>query len=368
MIPLFLRKHIQNVLTAYDGGIPLSDYLKTYFKSHPEAGSRDRRMVAEVVYHFYRCVRGFDPSVAETCDLIEMATQATTLISGLQSGAEMPANFDVDRMFTDSVAFSNGISRSEWLASMLRQPLFFIRLRQNPEKLKGLLAARRIEYSEPISNVLSMEPGAKLDDLLPPSGFVVQDLSSRQTGEYMNPQKGESWWDACAGAGGKSLLLADKMPGVRLTVSDKRKTILHNLRDRFRRYGLPEPTALVADVSESDGLAGQMGDRMFDHILCDVPCSGSGTWARTPENFYFFRPGSEAEFHLLQTQIAGNVVRYLKPGGTLIYITCSVFRQENEDVVDRLVRDHGLRLLQTKLIKGIDQRADCMFVAVLARS
>jgi 16S rRNA (cytosine967-C5)-methyltransferase len=118
----------------------------------------------------------------------------------------------------------------------------------------------------------------------------------------------------------------------------------------------------VADVAQ---LRKALGNQRFDRIICDAPCSGSGTWARTPEQFYFFHPETLASFTALQTTIATNVASYLRPGGTLYYITCSVFVQENEAVTGAVCGKTGLQLVRSRLINGISMRADNMFIAEL---
>ncbi|MNY39623.1 Ribosomal RNA small subunit methyltransferase F [compost metagenome] len=105
----------------------------------------------------------------------------------------------------------------------------------------------------------------------------------------------------------------------------------------------------------------------FDGIILDAPCSGSGTWGRTPEMLYYFDQHKIAYFSKLQKTIAANVVKYLKEGKPLIYITCSVFKQENEDVVNWLLENLPLKVEKTEVIKGYNDRADTMFVARLIK-
>ena len=124
---------------------------------------------------------------------------------------------------------------------------------------------------------------------------------------------------------------------------------------------------MVADVAEPGEIEKHLAGKLFDNIICDVPCTGSGTWARTPEQLYFFNEEYMREFSERQRQIARNVSTYLKPGGRLIYITCSIFRQENEEVIDHLLSGSVLTLETKQLINGIEKKADSMFVAVLRK-
>jgi 16S rRNA (cytosine967-C5)-methyltransferase len=196
----------------------------------------------------------------------------------------------------------------------------------------------------------------------------VQDISSQSTGQYFLPGKEQEWLDCCSGAGGKSLLLKFIEPKINLSVSDTRETIVRNLKDRFKQYGMPAPATFIADARDKTALIKNFGTKKFDNIICDVPCTGSGTWARTPEQLYFSKEERITEYAERQKQIAANAIEFLKPDGRLIYITCSVFKAENEEVVDSLVQEKQVTILEKKLINGLSQKADCMFIAVLVKS
>src|SRR5690606_17775454 len=106
----------------------------------------------------------------------------------------------------------------------------------------------------------------------------------------------------------------------------------------------------------------------FDGILLDVPCTGSGTWGRTPEALVHFKGAEEIKrFAQLQRSIVRHALPYLKPEGHLIYITCSVYFLENEGTIDYLVNHLGLRLQSMKYVTGYANRADTLFVAQLSR-
>ncbi len=163
------------------------------------------------------------------------------------------------------------------------------------------------------------------------------------------------------------MLLKDIQPDLRLTVSDKRAGILHNLTERFRNYHHRQPEKIVTDVTDEEILKKQLKGRTFDHIICDVPCSGSGTWARTPEQAFFFKELSLDRYTTWQQQITVNAFRYLKKGGRMIYITCSVFEKENEAVIRYFLQHSSAALISSRLINGINNKADSMFIAVLQK-
>jgi 16S rRNA (cytosine967-C5)-methyltransferase len=101
----------------------------------------------------------------------------------------------------------------------------------------------------------------------------------------------------------------------------------------------------------------------FDGIILDAPCSGSGTWGRTPEMINQFEIHKTDFFKRLQQAIVTNVAKHLKPGKPLIYITCSAFKAENEDAVSYITKELGLQLEEMKVLTGYENKADTMFVA-----
>ncbi len=198
---------------------------------------------------------------------------------------------------------------------------------------------------------------------------VVQDLSSQQTGDFIREaaaaiaprMKGPLVWDCCAASGGKSLLAFDIIGNMELTVSDVRKSILENLQERFNKAGVKTYQSMLADLSKPlKGIKPQ-----YDMIIADVPCSGSGTWGRTPEEMHFFSAEKLSEYSALQKRIIANTVPALLPGGQYLYFTCSVYEEENEAAINYLVQHFGYRLNRMENIKGFHHRADTMFAAWL---
>ena len=373
----YIWQHIKAIIETYNGSVPLAHFLKNYFKQYPILGSRDRKTLSAMAYSWYRVKKGigswglgigpFDSAQDDNLKAQMIACMKLCgngkLLPPAIDGATIPEiMFDATALFPFDVALSAGINKDEWLQSMLVQPHLFLRIRKDMGKTTSLLNGAQIPYTFITDNCLRLPNGAKIDTILPEDTYAVQDASSQQTGTFFHPKKNEQWYDCCAGAGGKSLLLKDLEPGARLTVSDTRESIIHNLKQRFKQYRMEPPVAYVTDVSNRILLSKALGTKQFDNIICDAPCSGSGTWARTPEQLYFFDPKTVDKFSALQKTIALNVSRHIKPGGRLIYITCSVFKQENEDVVTEVVQKTGMKLIDSELINGTDIGADSMFV------
>jgi 16S rRNA (cytosine967-C5)-methyltransferase len=144
-------------------------------------------------------------------------------------------------------------------------------------------------------------------------------------------------------------------------VSDLRESILANLKKRFHKAGIRNYQSFVADLSTN--LKFQISN--FDLIICDAPCTGSGTWSRTPEQLYYFKKEKIDHYSNLQKSILENVVPLIRKRGHLLYITCSVFKKENEDVVEYLQKEFNLKVEKMELLKGYDKKADTLFAALL---
>jgi 16S rRNA (cytosine967-C5)-methyltransferase len=159
--------------------------------------------------------------------------------------------------------------------------------------------------------------------------------------------------------------LFSEQPDIKLVVSDIRESVLDNLDERFNAAGLKTYQKKIIDLTKNADP--ELHHYEFDGIILDAPCSGSGTWGRTPEMISQFEEFKIQGFQNLQKTIASNVLKYLKAGKPLIYITCSVFREENEEVVTYLQSEHKMKLESLELIKGYHKKADTMFVARLIR-
>jgi 16S rRNA (cytosine967-C5)-methyltransferase len=154
--------------------------------------------------------------------------------------------------------------------------------------------------------------------------FEVQDLGSQLVLASVDVSRGGRWLDACAGAGGKTLQLARILgPAGRVDACDVRVRALAELRRRARRGGF-------ANVR----ITGQApAEAAYDGVLVDAPCSGSGTWRRAPHLKWSTTPAEVAAQAVRQRELLARFARFVRPGGLLVYATCSLSRQENQDAV-----------------------------------
>lgn len=363
---------------------PLARFLTGFYKRNRQMGSNDRRTVSRLVYHYFRIGKAAPEAAlpvrlaiaeflcSEDSAVVQLTLPELYPAMGLPMEEklallEQQTDFRLEDVFPYPAYLSTGIDRLSFVTSLFVQPDLFIRLRPHwAEEVQARLREAGIAYHVLDEFTLTLSNGVALDRIPGIAGkYVVQDYSSQRTGNFFEASEGENWWDATAGAGGKSLLLLDKQPEVNLLVSDIRLSILRNLDERFEVAGIKKYRQKIIDLTKDTATI--LGGEQFDGIILDAPCSGSGTWGRTPEMITSFHQDAIQQFSAIQRQIAERVIKHLKPSKPLIYITCSVFSEENEGVVAQL-QDTGLvKLERMELVLGYPHRADSMFVARLIR-
>ncbi|HWZ16659.1 MAG TPA: hypothetical protein VNW95_15575 [Mucilaginibacter sp.] len=379
-------KTFQRILDEYPAETPLSKFLPGFYRQNKQMGSTDRRIAGRLVYNYFRLGRALpDLSADERLFVAEFLCngQLNSFLQHFKPEWAACVGFDIDEklemvktahpgfklddVFPWTGQLSAGIDKDAFLRSFFVQPDLFIRVYKGFEpQVKIALTAAEVVFKDEGNGCLSLPNGTRLEALIAnPHWYEVQDFSSQQTAQYFRPEKWENWWDACAASGGKSLLLHDMEPTVKLVVSDIRESILANLDERFQQAGLTKYQKKLLDLTQNNDLI--LHDYVFDGVILDAPCTGSGTWGRTPEMISLFDTHKIEFFQRLQQSIAHNVVKHLKPGKPLIYITCSVFKAENEDVVNFIAKELDLKLEKQTVLKGYENKADTMFVARLIK-
>jgi len=368
---------------------PLAKFLPEFFKRNKQMGSNDRRSVSRLLYNYFRLGRALaNKSVEERLFLAEFLCTSVDnpFLHHFRSDlnqmiylnieekikyASINEGLIIEQVFPFTNHLSEGIDKEAFLLSFFVQPDLFIRV--NPKALSWVLKTLEdcsIDFSLIAHNTVALPNGTNLNSLFSDSTFPVkpyevQDLSSQRTAKYFKPNRFEHWWDACAASGGKSLLLFSEQSDIKLLVSDIRESVLDNLDERFIAAGLTTYQKKLIDLTKNADP--EIHHYEFDGIILDAPCTGSGTWGRTPEMISQFEEFKIQGFQNLQKVIAANVIKYLKQDRPLIYITCSVFKEENEEIISWLQKNHGMQLEGYELIKGYENKADTMFFARLIK-
>jgi 16S rRNA (cytosine967-C5)-methyltransferase len=377
------------LLKNYKGEVPLAIFLKSFFSSNKKYGSKDRKQITALCYNYFRIgfaihkepiekkiLTAFFLCEQEPSDLLEalMPEWNQHIQKPVYEKIQFLQNdFILKDIFPFAELLSNHIDAEKFCASFLEQPDLFLRIR--PKTSVGLLKKlekSNLYYTITDEDCIRLPNSTNVEDhFLIDKEVIIQDYNSQKVFDFFKPQHATyetpltTTWDCCAASGGKSILLFDIFnQRLDLTVSDLRPSIILNLHQRFKKAGIKTYNYFIADVEKKD----------FEHpikessiIICDAPCTGSGTWSRTPEQLSFFDLNSLETFSNRQKSIGTNVIPYLKKDGLFVYITCSVFKQENEDVVDFIKEKFDLDLLEMHVLKGYDKKADSMFVAVLQK-
>ena len=379
-----------SIIEQYTGEVPLLIFLRNFYRQHPEMGATDRRNTSDLVYSWFRLGKAFDSVKREErlavsvfltanhidntkCFLIEKYSSldpsmiSVSLIDKLNVIREGNYPINITELFPFNEKLSAGLERDEFAISMLVQPFTWLRINDTKKlEILALLEKNKISLIDE-GNRIGIQSGINLESKgVKKDWYEVQDRSSQLTGEIYLPRRRELWYDCCAGSGGKSLLLHSIEKAVKITVSDKRESIIRNLKERFRVNHIRDYFCIVADLES--GTPAELSNNYFDGIIADVPCTGSGTWSRTPEMLSFFDIALLETYIKRQKRILTNVASLVKSGKPLIYSTCSVFLRENEQMVEFICSELNFTCEKQLLIKGVTEKADTMFVARLIRN
>lgn len=381
-------RNFERALTGYDNKEPLARYLTRFFKENRQMGSSDRKMTSRFCYNYFRLGNAYPQSdfverltlaeflCEQHSDLVnlrnkELADSIHLPLSEKLSIANSQKGFELNRLFPIADTLSKDIDSAIFLSSHFIQPDLFIRLKRGQEaRVLDLIEKEGIKAEPIAAQTLALPNVTKLQNIKGLNGlYEVQDLSSQYTLNFMKADAGENWWDTCAASGGKALMLLDSQPTIKLLVSDIRLSILRNLDERFEQAGIKQSyRKKVIDLTDVNNVNTILKDEQFDGIIVDAPCSGSGTWGRTPEMMQAFDTKKLEKFTTLQKQIVTQAIPFLKEGKPLVYITCSVYKAENEDLVNYILSNFAMRLERMEIIKGYENKADSMFAARLIKA
>ncbi|MEP6747667.1 MAG: Fmu (Sun) domain-containing protein [Bacteroidota bacterium] len=374
------------IIELYKAQQPFHLFIKDFFRQYKKYGSSDRRQITHICYCYFRLGNSLkDTPVTEKliialflCSFqkneilahVKPAWNEQVNLSVKEKCVLLNIQFDVSNIFPCGDQISNAIDKTDFILSHLVQPDVFLRIRPGYKKtIINKLEHEKIIFSVTNENCIGLPNTTKVDTLLEINKeAVVQDYSSQRTGSFLQLAKDDGApvkiWDCCAGSGGKSIMAKDLLGHVVLTVSDIRESALINLKKRFAEAGIRSYKTLMIDLTA--GII-NLAPASFELIIADVPCTGSGTWGRTPEWLSFFNENEIDKYHQLQKKIVATAMPCLKTGGFFLYITCSVFKRENEDMVDFIKTNLSADLIKMEVLKGYGMKADTMFAALLKK-
>jgi 16S rRNA (cytosine967-C5)-methyltransferase len=382
------------LINLYKGEQPFAIFIKGFFAREKKYGSKDRKQIVSLCYNYFRL--GFamknssveekiivatflcEQSASEFLEKINPEWNEKINLSLSEKLILVKGQFLIEDIFPFKLPLSKQVDVETYCQSILVQPSLFLRIRpQCRVTTLKKLEKSKLDYQLAGEDSIQLPAGTNVEDFfIVDKEVVVQDYNSQQVLNYLHlnetilfdkniPPAGLPTWDCCAASGGKSILLVDILKQkIDLTVSDIRISIVLNLHQRFKKANVKQYKYFIADIGNTEFTPPAIN---YQLIICDVPCTGSGTWGRTPEQLCFFNESSIKEFSNKQKRIVSKVVPHLKEGGIFVYITCSVFKEENEVMSDFISDDFNLKLLYQEILTGTDKRADTMFVAIFKK-
>ena len=364
-----LFRHAEVLLSELlRSSFPADLVVSHYFRQHRELGHADRGFVAETVFSVLRRKRSLSARCADEVTSRRLLLAALACLHGMNrrelavvlSESESKWLGQAKAVHLDDLPPAVRLDLPDWLhgelsrqfaaeaveqlAAALNQPAP-LDLRVNAlkahrqEVLARLLAdgltAAPCPYS-PLGIRLAGKPALSRHPLFLDGSIEVQDEGSQLLGFLLQPRRGEMVADFCAGAGGKTLLLGAMMRSQgRLYAFDVDERRLARLKPRLARSGLSNVHPVRID-SERDTKIRRLAGKL-DRVLVDAPCSGLGTLRRNPDLKWRQTPASVAELCTKQDAILAAAGGLVKPGGRLVYATCSVLEAENEVIVQNFL-------------------------------
>jgi 16S rRNA (cytosine967-C5)-methyltransferase len=355
-------------ILRFDG--PADVLMSRFFRQHHDLGMRDRGQIAEAIFHALRryatlgwLMQPAHPARApRLAALITLAQQhgldaldpralrgdinavkralAVDLSSAPASvRAEMPHWLfaEIERLYPDAAPLVEALKESAPLDLRVNS------LKAGREEVLEELRAHHVavepsRYS-PDGVRLADKPGLMQWPAYREGRIEVQDEGSQLIARLVQPKRGEMVVDFCAGAGGKTLALGALMRSSgRLYAFDINEKRLTGLGPRLKRSGLSNVHP-VAIRNESDLRVKRLNGKC-DRVLVDAPCSGSGTLRRNPDLKWRFSEAELARVNEVQHSVLNAAARLLKPGGRIVYATCSLLDRENQKVIEAFLASH----------------------------
>lgn len=346
----FRQHHLFQILHSIDfGTAPLDVQLGNYFRAHRALGSKDRKYIAEKIYKLVRwlgLIDYFCPSSHTWADRCKALEQIDLQKSAADPTIPAHVRASFPRALFGLLVEAYGEEEALKICLICNTPAPTT-VRVNPLKttraeLMAKLGKFNLAKTELSPWGIQFEEKVNFNELqeFKQGLFEVQDEGSQLLADLIDAKPGEQVLDFCAGAGGKTLAFAHKLKG-------KGQIYLHDIRDkplveakkRLKRAGIENGQTLSFNSPQKKELKGKM-----DWVLVDVPCSGTGTLRRNPDIKWKF--SSEMLGRIIEEQraIFSEALTYLAPQGKIVYATCSILPQENEQQIEFFKQTHGLKV------------------------
>lgn len=380
------------IQSALNEGKVVDHALAKAFESHPKWGKRDRSFIAETVFEVIRWRR--------TLQFLVESEEVPALCAAqwVRMGFELPDWWEYPGATSDEMRTREGLlaeqprtireSIPDWLDALGQAELgetwdneitalnqrtrVYLRvntLKTSPSAAIEWLASEyhiTAEAVEGLPHTLALLPGKTIPKSVRMDGRVeIQDAGSQMIAPLLKPQTGDFIIDACAGAGGKTLHLAALMQNegriIGMDIHPRKLQELERRAQRARASKCIETQVIAPDTIETYREAA-------DCLLIDSPCSGLGTLKRQPDLKWRLTADQLQKVRATQAELLASYTQMLKPGGRLVYATCSVLPSENRAAVERLIAGGNFSLVEECIVSPAVTGYDGFYAAALVKA
>lgn len=372
----FRDHHILTLLAIYEEQhLPLDLCISNYFRANKALGSKDRGVIAETVYAMIRWLLLIDHICSKPVTWQKRLEVFNTVrLQDYQDKTEIPwhVRLSFPKVLVDLLIKSHGEKKTAEICKISnRAAPTTVRANTLKTTRNMLLLMWKDLYS--VAPCKLSESGIVFLKKINLFGleefrnglFEVQDEGSQLLANLMEVEPGQLVMDYCSGSGGKTLAFAPRMNNKgQIYLHDIRKFILGEAKKRLKRAGIQN-----AQVIEYEDPKLKKLKKKMDWILVDAPCTGTGTMRRNPDMKWDFSEEMVIRLQGQQRVIFEKALSYLKPGGKIVYATCSVLNEENQDQIAHFMKTYNLKLVKEPFQSlPIDNGMDGFFGAVLTQA
>ncbi len=356
MKPESLKTAVIELLTEiYQTTRPASEVINAYTRNRRYIGSKDRRFLTETVWHYIRHNRRLAYAYPDM-DIVERLEKLPALPEVI-TDAPPAVNYEIPDWLLNKIP-----NADKELSALLEVADTILRVNGNRDTVQKMLSETGIETEKttlsPYGLRLKKRMNLNAHPLYKQGMIEIQDEGSQCVALETGIQSGDTVLDYCAGAGGKSLIFAQMMHDKgKITAFDVSERSLMELQKRANRANVH-----CIEVQKS------LKPALYDHVVVDAPCSGTGTWRRCPDARFKLTQEQLNRLVKIQSEILDTVIPFVKPFGKLSYMTCSLTEIENSGQVQSFLNRHpDFKCIKKKQYSPHQTKTDGLFVAVLQR-
>ncbi len=368
----FRNYHLLSILKEFTNkDIPLDAFLRNYFKKNKSVGSKDRKDICENLYKLIRWKGLIDflctnpitwEKRIEKLLNFDFKKYLSDNSIPLHVRLSFPKNYfdKVKESYNEQKAMEFCLTSNEVAPTTVRCNL----IKTTPDilfdKLKQKYDVQKCNKS-PFGIIFNKKINFFDTDEFKKGFFEIQDEGSQLVVNLINPKPKDHVLDYCCGSGGKTLAFAHKLQKTgQIYLHDVREFILQEAKKRFKRAGIEN-----FQIKTSEDL--KKLKQQMDWVILDVPCSGSGTLRRNPDMKWKFQINDLQNLTALQKIIFDEALNYLKKNGKIVYITCSIFPDENENQINFFIKKYNLKIENHFFSFPENKSHDGFFACVLSR-